>query len=85
MPLNLNFKLFSENLWSFISDSNDHNKYELDKAKQKLDESFENIRKLDISEIFSSLYNNYIEYLDSLTSDKIVCLFNIILDNRMMT
>lgn len=38
------------------------------------------ITKLDISEIFSSLYNKSSEYLDSLTPDKIVCLFNIIIE-----
>jgi len=40
-----------------------------------LDASFDEIKKLDISEILTSLYNKYGEFLDSLTPDKIVCLF----------
>lgn len=30
-------------------------------------------------EEFKSLYNNYTEYMDSLTPDKIVCIFNLII------
>ena len=62
-----------------------YNKNELDKATKKMDEAFARVRKLDISEIFSSLYNNYIEYLDSLTPDKIVCLFNLIINGLIFS
>nr|QCI56436.1 hypothetical protein [Hypsizygus marmoreus] len=46
------------------------------------------IRKLDIprpGEFLSSLYNKYSEFLDSLTPDKIVCLFNIIIDGLILS
>ena len=43
------------------------------------------IKKLDISEILTSLYNKYGEFLDSLTPDKIVCLFNIIIDALVLS
>jgi hypothetical protein len=33
----------------------------------------------------TSLYNKYGEYLDSLTPDKIVCLFNIIVDTLVLS
>ena len=42
-------------------------------------------KKLDLSHIFTSLYNNYNEYLDNLTLDKIVCLFNIIIDGLILS
>jgi len=50
-----------------------------------LDQSYTEVTKLDISEIFNSLYNKYSEYLDSLTPDKIVCLFNIIIEGLILT
>jgi len=50
-----------------------------------LNESYDEIKKLDISEFLSSLYNKYSEFLDSLTPDKIVCLFNIIIDGLILS
>jgi hypothetical protein len=47
-----------------------------------LDQSYEEIKELkelSLFEYFNSLYNNYTEYLDTLTPDKIVCVFNIII------
>ena len=44
-----------------------------------------NPTKLDVREIITSLYNRYVEFLDSLTPDKIVCLFNIIMDGLMLS
>src|ERR1700726_3222172 len=41
--------------------------------------------KLDISELLTSLYNNYSEFLDTFSSDKIVCLFNLIIDGLMLS
>lgn len=46
---------------------------------------FLEIKKLDISEILTSLYNKYGEFLDSLTPDKIVCLFNVIIDALVLS
>nr|AVR57730.1 hypothetical protein C0989_000045 [Termitomyces sp. T132] len=50
---------------------------------KKLKDSFDELKELDISEVFFSMYNKYSEYLDFLTPDKIVCLFNIILNGLM--
>jgi len=50
----------------------------VNRAKKKLDESFEELKELNIFESFQSVYNNYNDYLDTLTPDKIVCLFNMI-------
>ena len=57
-----------------------YNNNEMKSAHKKLDDSFDEINKLDISEVFTSLYNKYGEFLESLSPDKIVCLFNIIID-----
>jgi len=46
-----------------------------------LDQSYEEVKELKESSFFeyiNSLYNNYSEYLDNLTPDKIICVFNII-------
>ena len=69
----------------YKADPTDYNKNELIKSKKKLEESYEEIRKLDISEYLSSLYNKYNEFLDSLSPDKIVCLFNIIIDGLILS
>lgn len=69
----------------YNSDLSEINKTQMDNAKKKLDSAYAEISKLDITEIFSSLYNKYSEYLDSLTPDKIVCLFNIIIDGLIFS
>ena len=69
----------------YKADPTDYNKNELIKSQKKLEESYEEIRKLDISEYLSSLYNKYNEFLDSLSPDKIVCLFNIIIDGLILS
>jgi hypothetical protein len=63
----------------------DYNNNELVRANKKLEGSYDEIKKLDISEILTSLYNKYGEFLDSLTPDKIVCLFNIIIDALVLS
>ena len=67
------------------SHPNEYNKNEMDRLKKKMDESCDEIRKLDISEYLSSLYNKYSEFLDTLNPDKIVCLFNIIIDGLILS
>ena len=67
------------------SHPNEYNKNEMDRLKKKMDESCDEIRKLDISEYLSSLYNKYSEFLDTLSPDKIVCLFNIIIDGLILS
>ena len=63
----------------------DYNNNELKSTLKKLDDSFDEIKKLDISDFLTSLYNKYSEFLDSLSADKIVCLFNIIIDGLMLS
>jgi hypothetical protein len=69
----------------YEKDPSEYNLNEMKKANKKLDEAFDDIKKLDISEIFTSLYNKYEEYLNSLTPDKIACLFNIIIDGLLLS
>lgn len=45
----------------------------------------EELRNLDLSGIFSSLYNNYIEFISNLSPDKLVCVFNIIIDGLVFS
>nr|AYE93215.1 hypothetical protein C0995_000003 [Termitomyces sp.] len=69
----------------YKANPNDYNCNEVKRLNKKLDESYEEIQKLDIGELFFSLYNQYVEYLASLTPDKIVCLFNLILDELILS
>jgi hypothetical protein len=46
---------------------------------KKQDESYDEIKELNFFEYFNSFYNAYVDYIESLTPDKIVCVFNIIL------
>jgi len=51
-------------------------------AKTKLDESYvevKDINKSSFVEYFNTFLNNYNDFLDSLSPDKIVCVFNIIM------
>lgn len=66
---------------SYSTDPSEYRKNEIDRAKQKLDKSYEEVKELKESSFFeylNSIYNNYIEFLNNLTPDKIVCIFNII-------
>jgi len=63
----------------------EYNNNEIINANTKLNLSFDEIKKLDISEFLTSLYNKYGEFLDSLTPDKIVCMFNIIIDALVLS
>lgn len=69
----------------YDSNPNSINLAKMEEAKKKLDKSYEEISKNNIGEIFTNLYNKYNEYLDNLTPDKIVCLFNMILDGLIFT
>lgn len=66
---------------AYNANPTEYQKNEMDRATKKLNEAHEELKDLNFSSIFeyfNSLYNNYNEYLDSLTPDKIVCVFNII-------
>ena len=58
------------------------NRIEMEKAKQKYEQikqDIDKIRESNIGDIFWTSYNKYVEFLDTLTADKIVCVFNIII------
>jgi hypothetical protein len=66
---------------AYSKDPSEYRKNELNSAKQKLDKSYDEVKELKESsffEYFYSIYDNYIEYLNNLTPDKIICVFNII-------
>lgn len=61
---------------------------EVERAKQKLEKSLEEVKELTESsffEYFNSFYNKYTEYLETLTPDKIVCVFNIIIGSLTLS
>ncbi len=65
-----------------------YNTEELKKAQTKVQSAWEEVKKIsesDISGFFTFLYNSYTEYILTLTSDKIVCLSNIILEWFLLT
>jgi hypothetical protein len=67
---------------AYAKNPSEDRKQEVDRAKTKLDQSYEEVKDLNQSsffEYFESFYNNYCQYIDSLTPDKIVCIFNIIM------
>ena len=66
---------------SYSQNPTEYRKNEVDRAKQKLDKSYDEIKELQESsffEYFNSISNKYSEYLETLQPDKIVCVFNII-------
>jgi hypothetical protein len=67
----------------YNADPSDNN--EIIRSHKNLDDSFDEIQKLDMTKMLTSLYNKYGEYLDSLTPDKIVCLFNIIIEGLILS
>ena len=69
----------------YNANPSEYNNNEIINANTKLNLLFLEIKKLDISEILTSLYNKYGEFLDSLTPDKIVCLFNVIIDALVLS
>jgi len=70
---------------NFDKDPSLYNKNELAKANKKLVDAMEEVKKLDLSEMFFSLYNNYIEFISNLSPDKLVCVFNIIIDGLVFS
>lgn len=70
---------YEDRLKNFQNNKNDYNKYELDKASKKFNDAFDDLKKNDIGDFFLYIYDKYNEYLSTLTPDKIVALFNIIM------
>jgi len=67
---------------AYKANPTEYKKNEMDRAKAKADKSYDELKELTESSLFEhfhSLYNSYIEFLDTLTPDKIVCVFNIII------
>jgi len=73
---------------AYSTNPTEYRKNEIDRAKQKLDKSYEELQELKESSFFeylNSIYNNYGEYLNTLTPDKIVCVFNIIVGGLLFS
>jgi hypothetical protein len=61
------------------------NQSDLDRTSEKVNESIAVVKKLDLSDYLNDLYTKYIEFLANLSPDKIVCIFNIILDGVILS
>lgn len=72
-------KEYEDKLKKYQENKSDYNKSELDAANKKFNSAFENLKNFGIGDLFSNLYDNYVQYLSTLTPDKIVALFNIIM------
>ena len=67
---------------AFKKDPSDYRNDEVGRANTKLAKAYEEykeVREKNFFEYLNSFYNNYNEYLENLTPDKIVCVFNIII------
>jgi len=74
-----------KNVDRYNDDPSEYNKNQMDKSLQKVHEALDEITKMGFSEYLVTLYNNYNDYLDTLNPDKIVCLFNIIVDGLILS
>jgi hypothetical protein len=73
---------------AYSKNPTEYSKIEIDRAKQKLDQSYEEVKELKESSFFeyiNSIYNNYSEYLETLTPEKIICVFNIIVGGIILS
>jgi small-conductance mechanosensitive channel len=62
-----------------------YNKDMLKQSRQKLDEAVDNVKNSSFFEYFNTIYENYLNYLSSLTPDKIVAMFNIIMNGLIFS
>lgn len=69
----------------YNADPSEYNENQKNQSYKKLNDSFDELKKLDISDYFISLYDKYSEFLDSLSADKIVCLFNILIEGLILS
>ena len=66
-------------------DPSEYNKKEMEKAQTRLEDEISEMKKSDISEVLAFAYENYVEFVSNLTPDKLVCLFNMIVNGLLLT
>jgi hypothetical protein len=64
---------------------NEYNKLMADADKTKLDKAINDLVKSDLFEIFKNIYDRYLEFLSTLSADKIVAMFNIIMNGLILS
>ena len=77
--INQSKKEYEERMRKYQENKNDYNKNELEKSKANFDKSLENLAQNNIGEFIFKIIEKYYEFLSTLTADKIVALFNIIM------
>ena len=78
-------KFYKKVLENNVTFNNAYHQSEVVKTKEILDAKFDNITKSDLSAFFTSIYENYVDYLDELSPDKLVCIFNIIMFSSLFS
>lgn len=78
-------KEYEDKIKKYADNKSEYNKNELDQSKVKFQEAMENLTKYDLSDLISKMVNKYYEYLSTLTPDKIVALFNIIMSGAILS
>jgi hypothetical protein len=72
-------------LKKYNANPTDINKQQLLITQEKIKKAFDEISTKNIGSFLTDLYNNYERYLETLSPDKIVSIFNIILNGMLLT
>jgi hypothetical protein len=70
---------------AFDKNPSNYNKEMVKESRKKLDEALDNVKNSSFFEYFNTIYENYLNYLSSLTPDKIVAVFNIIMNGLILS
>jgi len=74
-----NQKEYENKMHKYQEDKSDYNKNELEQSKAKFQNALEDLTKNDLGDTIWKMLEKYYEFLATLSPDKIVALFNIIM------
>ena len=78
-------KEYEDKTRKYADVKSEYNKRELDQSKAKFQNALDDFAKNDLSDVISKMLDKYYEYLSTLTPDKIVALFNIIMGSLTLS
>lgn len=78
-------KEYEDKTKKYADVKSEYNKRELDQSKAKFQNALDDFAKNDLSDVISKMLDKYYEYLSTLTPDKIVALFNIIMGSLTLS
>jgi hypothetical protein len=76
---------YEQSIKKIDNNHNEYNKLMTDADKTKLDKAIDDLVKSDLFEIFKNIYDKYLEFLSNLSADKIVAMFNIIMNGLILS